>query len=187
MRVFLAVHPDPRFVRDLTTQLDPWRSALAVKWTLPVTWHVTLQFLGEWPADRLKVLQEALSRLEAGPPFELVPGPLGGFPNLRAPRVLFLQMDSGGRAERLARLVRDCVAEVWPDGPQDRKAFRGHLTLARIKRRLTGAEGDLLARLELEPFAPVRVESFHLIASELFRDGPRYTELTSYRMRKKGE
>ena len=33
----------------------------------------------------------------------------------------------------LARDVALAVDEVWPDGPQDRKAFRPHLTLARIQ------------------------------------------------------
>lgn len=187
MRVFLAVHPGPQLVQDLTTQLDPWRSTLKVRWTRPDSWHVTLQFLGEWSESRLDDLQVALAELEAGPPFDLCPGELGAFPNLGSPRVLFLQMAGDGQVDRLARLVRGGVERVWPDGPQDRKPFRGHLTLARVKDRLRSAEGDFLAHMKLGPFAPVHVKTFHLIASTLLPGGSRYRNLATFAMRKKGE
>ena len=66
MRAFLAVHPGDEFRAALSRRVDPWRDRIPVKWTRPETWHLTLQFLGEWPAERLEALQERLFGLIDG-------------------------------------------------------------------------------------------------------------------------
>jgi 2'-5' RNA ligase len=172
----------------VTTALDDWRagsaSRLAVRWTRPETWHLTLQFLGDWPADRLAELKTALKAACDQPAFPLTPGRIGGFPDLKSPRVLFLHMDDDGEAARLAGRVRAIVNETWREGPQDNRAFRGHLTLARIRTRLAPSDINLLQELKLDGLSPVFVEGFSLVASELRREGPRYTTLAFYALRK---
>ena len=110
MRVFLAVPCGEQLTAAVTTVLDGWRagpaSRLAVRWTRPETWHLTLQFLGDWPADRLAELKTALEATCSQPAFPLTPGRIGGFPDLKSPRVLFLHMDDDGEAARLAGRVR---------------------------------------------------------------------------------
>lgn len=172
----MAVNPPERFRRELSTRLDTVRGQVRIAWTRPESWHLTLAFLGEWPADRRESLRLALrARVAAHGGFALQPGRVGAFPSLSRPRVLFLHMDGGTGLTDLATTVRETVDTVWPDGPQDTKDFRPHLTLARIKRPLQGAEPTLLGTLDLGVWDPWPVGSAQLMASELRRDGARYT------------
>ena len=188
MRVFLAVSCGERFAAEVTTALDDWRAGPAgripVRWTLPGTWHLTLQFLGDWPEDRLAGLKTALEAVRGQSAFSLTPGRIGGFPDLKSPRVLFLHMADDGQAARLAGRVRSIVGDTWREGPQDTRVFRGHVTLARIRSRLSRSDINLLQELKLEGLPPVGVEGFSLMASQLPPQGPRYTELAFYGLRK---
>lgn len=188
MRGFLAVPCGEQLTAALTTTLDEWRAGpgggVAVRWTRPETWHLTLQFLGDWPADRIAALKTTLEAVSDQPGFPLKPGGLGGFPNLKSPRVLFLHMASGGQAALLAERVRAIVNSTWPRGPQDNKAFRSHLTLGRIRERLPLDDLKLLQDIKLGNLPAVDVKGFRLVASELRRAGPRYTTLASFALRK---
>ncbi len=188
MRIFLAVSCGEQLTAALTTGLDSWRSGpgggLALRWVRPDAWHLTLQFLGDWPQKRLESLETALEAARDQPVFSLSPGRIGGFPNLISPRVLFLHMENEGQAGALAGRVRKIVAETWGNGPQDDREFRGHLTLARIRGRLSGEDINLLETLELNDLPSIQVTGFSLIASELRPQGPRYRELAFYPLRK---
>lgn len=188
MRVFCAVSCGAQLAQAVTTALDELRSGplghLPVRWTRPESWHLTLQFLGEWPESRVNDLKYDLSGAIEMDPFVLNPGVLDGFPSLDSPRVLFLQMADDGQAARLAGRVREIVGGCWPEGPQDTRAFRGHLTLGRVRRRLSDSERNLLLDIRMGDLPPVEVEGFSLLASELRPSGPRYTELDFYPLRK---
>ena len=188
MRVFLAVSGGEPFHRALTTALDGWRAGgagrLKVRWTRPETWHLTLQFLGDWPEDRLEGLKSALEEARDQAPFVLTPGRVGGFPDLKRPRVLFLHMDDDGQAAALAGRIRKSVGEFWPDGPQDTRPFQSHLTLARIRESLSRADVKLFQEMELGDLSPIMVEGFHLLASERRPAGPRYETLAFFPLRK---
>ena len=187
MRLFLAVSVGEQFTIELTTQLAPWRSGLSLRWTSPEAWHLTLQFLGEWPEIRVSGLISALDGACRLPSFLLRPGSLDAFPNLESPRVLFLQMTDDGSCARLAGRVRETVQQVWPGGPQDRRDFRAHLTLGRVGGRLSPDEINFLKDKELGPFEAIQVEGFKLYRSVLGPRGPRYSELAYFPLRKKGE
>ena len=177
MRLFLAVKLPRQFQQDLSTRLDTIREQVRIGWTREENWHLTLMFLGEWPADRLDSLSEALNDVVAGhDAFSLQPGVVGAFPGLKKPRVLFLHLDGGDPLRALAADVREAVNRAWPEGPQDNKAFRPHLTLARVKRPLLGPESILLKTLDLGSWEKVPVSSVHLVESELLPRGPRYTD-----------
>ncbi|MBD3219846.1 RNA 2',3'-cyclic phosphodiesterase [bacterium] len=176
LRLFVAVNPPRRFREDLDTRLDRIRDQVRIAWTRPPSWHLTLAFLGDWPAERRETLRKALwTRVCGHEPFLLRPGGVGAFPSLRRPRVLFLHTDGGDPLQALANDVRDAADRAWPDGPQDHKDFRPHLTLARIKRPLQGAEPALLRTLDLGAWDPFPVERVQLMASERRPDGARYT------------
>ena len=176
----MAVNPPEQLCLDLATRLDAVHSRLRIVWTRPEAWHLTLMFLGEWPAQRLPALGTALrDAVEPHRSFVIQPGHLGAFPNRRRPRVLFLHLDGGDPLQALADDIRAAVGAVWPDGPQDHKAFRPHLTLARVKKPLSGAERTVLRALDLGGWDSFAVEQIQLVASELRREGARYTVVES--------
>jgi 2'-5' RNA ligase len=187
VRAFLAVHPGEGFRAALSRRVDPWRERVPVKWTRPETWHLTLQFLGEWPPDRLEALQDRLDALPRPAPWTLRPAGLGAFPDLRRPRVLFLQLVDDGRIADLAAAVREAVHGTWPDGPQDTKPMKPHLTLARVKAPLERSVVNSLGDMDLDGLPELPVAGFALVASELRPDGPRYRDLGFWGLRKKGE
>jgi 2'-5' RNA ligase len=176
VRLFVAVDPGERFRDELDTRLDAWRERLRIAWVRPENWHLTLLFLGDWPADRLPALRDALlDEAPAHRAFAVACGGVGAFPNLRSPRVLFLHLESGGALERLAAGVRSRVAAAIPDGPRDEKPFRAHLTLARVKRPLPPRTRGLPAAMDLGSWEPWPVRDYRLVQSELRPAGARYT------------
>jgi len=187
VRVFLAVHPGEQLVRELSARLDPWHRRLDLHWTSSSAWHLTLQFLGEWPPEGLERLQTALTGADCGEPFTIAPGSLGGFPDLRLPRVLFLQMTDDGQGAELAARLREIVDRTWPEGPQDTRPYHGHLTLARLRSPLGRDDCRMMDTIDLSALPDVQVEGFSLVSSELHTAGPRHRELAFWRLRKKGE
>jgi 2'-5' RNA ligase len=187
VRLFLAVFPGEDFRAALSSRLDDAAGRLPLRWTRPETWHLTLQFLGEWPDQRRNALQAMLDATDAGEPFTLAPGGLGGFPDLRRPRVLFLHLEDDGRAAPLAAAVREATARAWPGGPQDTKAFRPHLTIARVRGDLDGATLKALRNIDLSGLPEIPVEGWSLVAADLQPGGARYREVAFWRVRKKGE
>jgi 2'-5' RNA ligase len=180
-RLFVAVDPGEQFRRELATRLDGWRQRLRVGWVAPRNWHLTLAFLGDWPVVRLSALVASLQAEAVGhPAFTLQVRQVGAFPDLRSPRVLFLHMDGGRQLSELAAGVRRCIEGVAPGGPQDRKPFRPHLTLARLRRPLPGSQRNLLGRIQLGSFAPLAIAAFHLVRSELRPEGARYSEVATF-------
>jgi 2'-5' RNA ligase len=120
-------------------------------------------------------------------PFALPAGGLGAFPDLRRPRVLFLQLADDGAAAALARSVREKVAGIWPDGPGDTKPFRPHLTLCRIRRPLSDAGLKSLGEWDLGGLPELPVDGFALYSSVLGPGGARHTVEAEFGLRKKGE
>jgi len=187
LRLFVAVPCGEPLGRALTSALDASPKGLPVRWTRPATWHLTLQFLGDWPASRVPDLKEGLAGVADRAPFVLAPTGLGAFPDLRRPRVLFLQLEDDGAAADLARAVREAVAGIWPRGPQDTKAFRAHLTLARIRRPLARESIKLLEDMDFSGLPVLAADGFTLYSSVLVPGGARHTPVASYGLRKKGE
>lgn len=172
----MAVNPPPQVRHELTTRLDAPRRELRLAWTRPEAWHLTLMFLGSWPQERVRAL---VLRLQAAvaprTAFGVTPGALGVFPGPRRPRVLFLHLDGGDALRSLAQDVRLAVDQAWPDGPQDRKEWRPHLTLARIKRPLPAVELARLRDLDLGVLPAFPVDAAWLLASDLRPEGARHT------------
>jgi 2'-5' RNA ligase len=188
MRVFLAVSCGERWARELTTALDAWKSgrtpAMPLRWTRPDTWHLTLQFLGDWPENKLSDLKSALECVSGPTGFSVEPGGLGGFPDLNNPRVLFLHMEGDGQLAQLAGRIRAVVNATWAEGPQDNRPFRGHLTLARVRGRWQDGDANMLQEIDLSHLPSVRIDGFRLVASTLRPEGPEYRELAFYPLRK---
>jgi RNA 2',3'-cyclic 3'-phosphodiesterase len=179
VRLFIAVDPGERFRAELSTRLDAWRPQLPIAWVRAENLHVTLRFLGEMPETALPALETALRGAAAGrAPLLLQPGGVGAFPDLRAPRVFFLQMASpGGGLERLAAAVRGAVDPLLPPGARDDRPLRAHLTLARVKQPLTSAQARGLAAIDPGAWGPLTVGEVCLMRSVTGPAGPVYSRL----------
>jgi 2'-5' RNA ligase len=182
MRAFIAVNLNSE-IRDLIAgaigafpvDRPPWR------WVGPENWHVTLRFLGDVPESDVEGISRALEQVRGRhDAFRLAMSDFGGFPNLRRPRVLFYHISEG--AESLKRLAADIdrVLEDTMGLPAEAKAFRAHVTVARVKARLPSPVADKLQLVPPLEDAAQQVDSFDLMKSELRREGARYERLKGF-------
>jgi len=154
-----------------------------VQWARPDSIHLTLKFLGQIADTQVEEIRRALSvTIQAQPRFSIEVGGFGVFPDLRAPRVLWVGV-SGQREQvnALARLATEVDSGLDTLGfPREARPFSPHLTLARIKERSREvgkalAESGLMA--QTESLGILRVEAVALIRSDLKPSGAVYTRL----------
>lgn len=181
MRLFLAVKIPDEIKGSIAHFLEPFLGIRAkVKWVEPQNLHLTLKFLGETPESRLPDLKEA-ARMVAIDPFELTLSGSGAFPNLKAPRVFWIGVKEPEK--RLTQLAEQIDYNLSQFGwEREKRRFSPHLTLGRVKDRSGLAE--VCRAFEQAQFeaATYRVDSFHLVESQLQRSGPIYTDLVRFKL-----
>jgi 2'-5' RNA ligase len=179
-RLFVALEPpDPvrRRLAALAAELRraAGRAADDVRWVAAENVHLTLQFLGAVPEERVADVEAALRAAAAEVrPISLEVKGAGGFPNARRPRVVWAGL--GGDVAELAALAAAVGRRLAPLGfaPEDRP-FAAHLTLGRARdgRGAPGLAGAL-ARVAQAEGAPWRASELVLFESHLSPRGPRY-------------
>ncbi len=181
MRLFLAINLPLAERRSLLDATAPLRSAARdVAWVTAERLHLTLKFLGEQPEAHLGPLREMLAATaRAHQPLILRVGGLGAFPNLRAPRVVWVGVEHDPKLELLQHdLEHGCDALGYE---LSGRAFRPHITLGRVRDRMPAGMAHALATAarRVRYTATVEVTSVDLMASDLRPDGPRYTVLAA--------
>ncbi len=158
----------------------------AVKWVNPGSIHLTLKFLGNVPADRIKAIRGAVDEAaQEVPPFRLEVRGLGVFPNPGRVRVVWVGVR--GELGRLERLQKGLEAKLTPLGfAAERRPFTPHLTLARVRERATSEEvrrfGQFISTRRFQAAYPFDVDKISLMQSHLDREGAVYSCLSSARL-----
>ncbi len=182
MRLFYAVKISETIradveaaIRSFPVHNPPWR------WIPTGNMHLTLKFLGEMDERVLGDLKDA-GAAAAGEtkPFRVAYGTFGGFPNLSNPRVVFFEAKEGAR--ELAKIAKSLESLVEPLGiDRERRPFKAHLTLARIKEPLPRGMTERLGSVPpLPPTAFQNVDRFMLMRSHLAPSGATYEEVGSF-------
>ncbi len=179
MRLFIAIElPEAIKAEIAKVQQQIKASGASANWTRPEGIHLTLKFLGEVEEAKTAGTIEALGAACRGTaPLRLEIAGAGAFPNVKAPRVLWLGVR--GDTARLATLqaaVEDAMEKLGFER-EDRK-FSPHLTLARVKflrpRDNWQQVIEGIRDVKLGGFTADRVS---LMKSELRRDGAVYSEV----------
>jgi 2'-5' RNA ligase len=156
----------------------------AVRWVGPEGLHLTLKFLGNVPNAQLPDLTERLAVEMAGQsPFDLGIGRLGAFPNMRAPRVIVLA--TTGHLAALASAKERVEVATEPLGYlRERRSFRPHYTLGRVREGAAQADLAALARIIPNQTAEVgptfRVTSVRLMRSLIGPGGAKYRRVEEF-------
>lgn len=182
VRAFVACLLDlgtTRRVADLSKALRRKADAAGWKasWVPPPNLHVTVKFLGDVDAGLVPALSDALARAAGGvAPLRLGVKGLDGFPAPARPRVIVLDVAQGREAlAALAGAVDDALADVGM--PREKRAFHGHVTLARVK-QAGGALADL-GPLDVD-LGVSPVTELTLYRSDLLRQGAEYHVLSRH-------
>lgn len=159
-----------------------------LQWLRPDSIHLTLKFLGDTDETRLRDIERALAlAVGSRTRFSLAVGAIGVFPDLRAPRVLWVGLSSGQdqgpghSTDQLARLAGDIDQAMATLGyPIEQRPFSPHLTLARIKehaREVGKALADSGVMQQPQSLGTLPVQAIALIKSDLKPSGAVYTRL----------
>lgn len=154
----------------------------AASWSRPENIHLTMKFFGNVDQARVPVISAAATRVvQEFSPLEIEVGKTGVFPRPSRPQVLWIGVhDSSGALAKLQQRLED---EFASEGfPKEDRAFRPHLTIARIRRPQSA---DRLAQIHLGlPFSAVAVGFAELILfrSELSSKGSKYTAISRHRL-----
>src|SRR5512138_974645 len=125
-RLFVALEPPEPVRRRLAAMAVELRRAAGrgaddIRWVAIENVHLTLQFLGAVPEERLPDVEEAVrAAAAAGRALSLEVRGAGGFPNARRPRVVWAGL--AGDLTPLADVVAELGRHLAPLGfpPEDR-------------------------------------------------------------------
>lgn len=182
IRAFVAVLPGDAVREAVTAVVDRLRPlGRSVAWVPAANLHVTLQFLGHQPEERLAAATEALHAATAvTAPFEVTLHGIGAFPGLERPRILWVGLALGALEVR-ALQERVAVALAREGFPREDRAWHPHLTIGRVydERRWRREAGPALrqglAQAATTGFGTARVAEVALMQSDLSPRGARYT------------
>ncbi|MCC7375042.1 MAG: RNA 2',3'-cyclic phosphodiesterase [Verrucomicrobiales bacterium] len=184
-RLFVALWPPENVVRSVVQVRDDLKQRLphgVARFVPNHQIHLTMEFLGEVPEDRIPNIWAAVvARLGTPPEFTVRLGLPGTFPGSGRPRILWLGLN--GDTSRVERLRADIV-DVWTpfkdgaDPPE--KAFHPHLTLARFREMRRNDADRILEVVESYrgnqvPDTAWVVRGIRLMRSELGPAGPNYS------------
>ena len=158
-RLFVAAYPPPEVAAELAA--IPSDDATGVRMVPPENWHVTLRFLGDVDTavvvERLRTAALPHAEAELGPRLEHL-----------GPRQVVAPVAG---VDHLAAAVTRATADL---GEPPRHAFRGHLTVARLRREAT-------SRLPGEPVTgSFAVNEIALVESTLSESGARYEAVARF-------
>ncbi len=178
MRLFIAIAAnelnfDPQVaLKKLKVNLN--RKAWEYRWVPQENYHITLNFLGEIPKERLSELQTMLHELvQHHVYFHLKLHGLGVFPEIREGRVIWMGVQN---SLALRSLQEDCESRLRDLGfDLEEKSYVPHLTLARL--RNPKGLSDVISPLENTRFGELEVKSVVLYESQLTGSFPVYMPL----------
>jgi 2'-5' RNA ligase len=179
IRTFIAIELPEKIIYTIRKVQEEIKSyGLKIRWVRPENIHLTLKFLGDIQAADTENVARAVSESATGyPPISLAVKGIGVFPGIKKPRVLWLGISK--QLDLLTALQKTLDEKLEAMGfPKEKRPFRGHLTLGRIKSEIDPKTlHDVLkefTQFESERFFADRII---LYKSDLKPKGAVYTKL----------
>ena len=183
-RTFIAIETEPgEKIRDCIAHSRSCLKGERIKWVSPVHLHFTLAFLGDTSPEQVNLTGQMLERIVPlyDAPTVLYRG-LGLFRNMQDPRVLWIGLEID---PLLRKLKAELDMELQNLGFRiERRDFRPHLTLARIKSlQHREALKELLQAYRDYFFQESIIRQLVYYESVLSREGPSYKVIRSVRFK----
>lgn len=185
VRIFIAVNLPTSVLAAVDASARALRHSVDadISWIKPANRHITLQFLGDIPPDRIPKVIAALNSIPLPAAFDVHASDINAFPSMNAPRIIWAGLDTGEtHMHALALAIRTALADL--DIPPDDKPFVSHITLGRTK----SSRNQALLRRALKaatipPHTTESLASFSLYKSTLSTAGPVYEELHRWELK----
>jgi 2'-5' RNA ligase len=159
------------------------RSGIKIRWVRKEGIHLTLKFLGDIDRRDVEKIHGAMRQAAlAFPPLVLRGDGLGVFPDFKRARVVWVGVAGDIKALRtLQGALEDALYALG--FPKERRSFKGHLTLGRIRGRLDGSKlGRALQGLGDFRTEDFTAQSLVLFQSDLRPEGAVYTKLVEAKL-----
>ena len=173
MRTFVAIEVDDKDILQKIRSVQESTSFKASPIRIDQI-HFTLQFLGEIDEEKCEKVKDMLRTITFSQ-FDLSLKGVGGFPNLKNPRVIWIGADKKG-AEKLIELAKEIEMKLTLLGFEKDKKFKPHLTVLRVKHKV----GDISLQMkeyEAIEFGTQVISKIKLKRSVLSPKGPEYSDL----------
>jgi len=173
MRVFIAVEISNA---DILKKIQRFQENLQidVKPTKINQIHFTLQFLGEIDEEKCEKVKDLLRTITFSQ-FNLSLKEVGGFPNLKNPRIIWIGTDKKG-AEKLIKITNEIEMKLTSLGFEKNKKFKPHLTIFRVKHKIDDISLQMKEYETIE-FGTQIITKIKLKRSILSPKGPEYSDL----------
>lgn len=144
IRTFIAVEMPQRVISRALALISKLRETTDdVSWVRQQQMHLTLKFLGDVPETELPDVCRVVSAAAAGiEPFEITLRGAGAFPRLESPRTLWIGIREGADELRALQGAIDAALHKELGFSHEKRGFRPHLTIGRLKRD-TGGRSEL--------------------------------------------
>jgi len=181
IRSFIAIALSREIQSKLTqisTELQAQLKGVSIRWVPVDNIHLTLKFLGDVSTSNLEMLKSTLQVETAGHiPFEISVGDLGAFPNLRRPRVIWVNVQAPAELSNVQHGIETQMARLGY--PLDERPFHPHLTLGRVARTASSQDlqiiYDVFSKYKVGFIGATRVLTINLYKSDLQPGGASYT------------
>lgn len=178
LRCFIAVElPETVKIALNNLQEELKKTEADVKWVRPDGMHLTLKFLGYVEEENIKEIVNTMDRIcREYPPFNLEVRGAGMFPNIRAPRVLWVSVEGNNILAGLQAAIEKEMASLGFE--KEDRPFTAHLTLGRVK-SFRGRERliEIMQLHKEDIFGFMEVKSISLMKSDLRPTGAQYRRL----------
>jgi 2'-5' RNA ligase len=188
MRLFVAVTIDGDVIGRMSRSIEELRERVAVRaprarvrWVPGDQLHVTVRFIGEANETQADSIATVLAPTLPLDRFQLVFRGLGVFPERGVPRVFWAGIAAG--VEQLAAVEAEVTERLEACGiAPDSRAYRPHITLARVKDAGGLRVRGLFDGLADRAFGLSPVDAITLFESRQSSDGSVYVPLQSTRL-----
>lgn len=186
-RIFTAIDISDQARKKVSDYVESLRRRfpdVRVGWDKPEKLHLTLKFFGDVDENGLKNVEKAVENtvLQISD-FKLLLCSTGVFPNLRNPKILWLDLEDKKNLLKTANeiLENECVNSGFA---KEKRTFKPHLTVARLRQP---DKSKKLAETHLKnEFPPIEfeVKSIVIYESTLLPNGSVYRKHSEFKLNK---
>lgn len=179
-RLFLALNiPD-----SIKQEIIDFRNSIIptfeeYKWEPPEKYHITLKFIGNVRDSSVQKFKEKLVFLENYKSFTCHYSKFGFFYADELPKILWLGLSIDNDIFTFVKKINNELSALYIK--PERRNFRPHLTIMRVKKKLSQDFINSFESFKL-PDTEFVADNISLIKSELHPAGSRYTEIHRYKL-----
>jgi RNA 2',3'-cyclic 3'-phosphodiesterase len=161
------------------TRITAQKKGMEFNWTPEANIHVTLNFIGNTPGERLPDLQDIIAAVAAEtPPIQTSLRGMGAFPDERHMRVLYVGVRKSRAMSELQSRLKTVLLEAGFH--QEERDFAPHLTVGRLRKSRSGT--DLISPYVRTSFCDATIGSIILYESLISGSHPVYKVLSKFEL-----